>query len=174
MYGRILVPVDGSKASTQGLDEAIRLATHLNAEIRLIHVVDELPYLLIGASREITEESVQSLRARGQAMLDEGISRARRAEVECDGVLVEAVGGVAGQHVLDYARECEADLIVCGTHGRRGLRRIVMGSDAEYIVRHTPVPVLLVRADARTGSSQRRAAAIATAHGSPSRLSGVV
>ena len=50
-----------------------------------------------------------------------------------------------GATIARVAEEWNADLIVCGTHGRRGLRRIVMGSDAEYILRHSPVPVLLVR-----------------------------
>jgi nucleotide-binding universal stress UspA family protein len=78
-------------------------------------------------------------------MLDEGESIARAAGIEVDTVLVEAMGGQAGTDIVKQAMEWPADLIVCGTHGRRGVRRLVLGSDAEYIVRHTPVPVLLVR-----------------------------
>jgi nucleotide-binding universal stress UspA family protein len=59
------------------------------------------------------------------------------------------MGRPAGELVIIAAKEWSADLIVCGTHGRRGLRRIVMGSDAEYIVRHAPVPILLIRQDGR-------------------------
>ncbi|MGA7537737.1 MAG: universal stress protein [Steroidobacteraceae bacterium] len=51
-----------------------------------------------------------------------------------------------GACIVQRAREWPADLIVCGTHGRRGVRRLLLGSDAEYILRHTPVPILLVRA----------------------------
>ena len=61
-------------------------------------------------------------------------------------VLVEALGGKAGDHVLEKGREWPAELIVCGTHGRRGIRRALLGSDAEHIVRNSEVPVLLVRA----------------------------
>ncbi len=50
-----------------------------------------------------------------------------------------------GECILRAAREYHADLIICGTHGRRGIRRLLVGSDAEYVVRHAPVPVLLVR-----------------------------
>jgi len=66
-------------------------------------------------------------------------------------VLVEAMGGQAGDYIIREARQWRADLIVCGTHGRRGIRRLVLGSDAEYIVRHTPVPVLLVRSPELAG-----------------------
>jgi len=63
-----------------------------------------------------------------------------------DTEMIEAFGSAAGEHIVKAATEWKADLIVCGTHGRRGLRRIVLGSDAEYLVRHAPVPILLVRA----------------------------
>jgi nucleotide-binding universal stress UspA family protein len=57
------------------------------------------------------------------------------------------MGTPAGEVIIKAAKEWPADVIVCGTHGRRGLRRIVMGSDAEHIVRTSSVPVLLVRKD---------------------------
>ena len=72
---------------------------------------------------------------------------AREAGITVDTQLVEAFGGRAGEHILQAAQEWPADIIVCGTHGRRGLRRIVLGSDAEYLVRRSPVPILLVRAE---------------------------
>jgi nucleotide-binding universal stress UspA family protein len=59
--------------------------------------------------------------------------------------MVEAFGAEAGERIIEQASAWPADLIVCGTHGRRGVRRILMGSDAEYILRHSSVPVLMVR-----------------------------
>jgi nucleotide-binding universal stress UspA family protein len=59
--------------------------------------------------------------------------------------LIETLGCSAGESIVTKASELNADLIVCGTHGRRGVRRLLMGSDADYIVRRAPVPVLLVR-----------------------------
>ena len=53
--------------------------------------------------------------------------------------------GPVGAAIVEYAEQWPADLIVIGTHGRRGIRRLAMGSDAEFVIRTTPVPVLLVR-----------------------------
>lgn len=146
MYTRILVPVDGSAASRAGLKEAIKLARNQNASLRLVHVVDEL--VMLGTDRVTVHLSkvIDVLRERGESLLQEAEATAAAAGVDVDRALIEALGGPAGQHIVQKAIACRADLIVCGTHGRRGLRRLIMGSDAEYIVRHTPVPVLLVRA----------------------------
>ena len=66
-------------------------------------------------------------------------------------MLLERVGGQAAVLVIEQALEWPAELIVMGTHGRKGLKRIVLGSDAEYVVRHATVPVLLVRAAPEMG-----------------------
>lgn len=145
MYKRILVPIDGSGTATRGLNEAIRLAKDQGGSIRLVHVVNELILVSSDAATVNYGRIIDMLRDYGKSLLEQAQSLAGRAAVEVDSVLVEAMGGQAGDHIVKKAREWPADLIVCGTHGRRGIRRLVMGSDAEYIVRHTPVPVLLVR-----------------------------
>jgi nucleotide-binding universal stress UspA family protein len=145
MYERLLVPVDGSKTSTQGLEEGIKLARQLKASIRLIHVLDDVVPEPEGAPSLATARDSKKRRAEADAILSDGTARASRSGVEVDSVLVETTGSPTGKYIVDYAKECRADLIVCGTHGRRGLVRLVMGSDAEYVVRHAPVPVLLVR-----------------------------
>lgn len=147
MYKRILVPTDGSDTANAGLREACKLAKETDARIRVIHVVDQvlpMPPEFYGATYEDLTDSV---RQAGAAILAnaETMARAEGATVETQ--LVEAMGSPAGDFIVKAAREWPADLIVCGTHGRRGLRRIVMGSDAESIVRNTPVPVLLIRKD---------------------------
>jgi hypothetical protein len=78
---------------------------------------------------------------------------AKEAGIAAETQLIDAMGTPVGELIIKVAKEWPADLIVCGTHGRRGVRRIVMGSDAEYIVRHTPVPVLLIRQDAPYASA---------------------
>ncbi len=151
MYKRILVPTDGSDTANAGLREALQLAKEHGAQVRLVHVVDELlvvsPELYGGVYDRITEQ----LREAGTAILERAKTMAQDAGVSAETQLVEAMGGPAGERVIKVAMEWAADLIVCGTHGRRGLRRIVLGSDAEYIVRHTPVPILLVRSDETRG-----------------------
>ena len=151
MYDRILVPIDGSLAATSGLEEAIKLAKVQGSRLYLVHVVDELftisPEVYGAVYDQMTEQSRES----GRAILATAETLARNAGVTFESQLVETLGGPVGEYVVKAANTWKADLIVCGTHGRRGLRRIVLGSDAEYIVRHTTVPVLLIRhADTNT------------------------
>ncbi|HET7609437.1 MAG TPA: universal stress protein [Gammaproteobacteria bacterium] len=145
MYTRILVPVDGSAASARGLDEAIELARHLKARVQLVHVVE--PWIVVGAEAPPAAvlQIVESVRSNGAALLKDCEKKVRNAGVEVDRELIETLGSSPGECIVTKASELNADLIVCGTHGRRGVRRLLMGSDAEYIVRRTPVPVLLVR-----------------------------
>lgn len=89
----------------------------------------------------------QELRGVGAALLSRAQELAQKAEVPAETCLLEARGASAGERVVQAAKDWSADLIVCGTHGRRGLRRLVLGSDAELIVRHSPVPILLIRHD---------------------------
>jgi nucleotide-binding universal stress UspA family protein len=145
MYKKILVPVDGSETGLLGLQHAILLAKDQKAALRLLHVVHD--YLVaegrygLGSSDQLLKE----LRERGQTILKDAVSSARKQGVEADTEFVEAPLGPVGAAISEYAEQWPADLIVIGTHGRRGIRRLVMGSDAEYVVRTTPVPVLLVR-----------------------------
>lgn len=141
VYRKILVPIDGSRTATLGLREALKLAHDLGAQIRLIHVVDELA---AATNAPAGDELIVQLRSAGSSILGEAAAAARDAHVPMDTKLVEIAGGRAGAHIVQEARAWLADLIVCGTHGRHGIGRVVMGSDAEDIVRHSPVPVLLV------------------------------
>lgn len=145
MYGKILVPVDGSAASTRGLGEAIELARNLKARIRLVHVVEPFVMMTPEVIPAMVHQVADSIRSIGNALLQECKNTVAKAGIEVDAEVVESMGGSAGEHIVRHAAENKVDLIVCGTHGRRGIRRVLMGSDAEYIVRRAPVPVLLVR-----------------------------
>ncbi len=146
MYQRILVPLDGSATASRGLAEAITLAKTLKAGIRLIHVVAELPTLYPPLSAPAMQTLRDQLRSSGESILHDALTTVRAAGVTVDSRLVEALGAEAGECIIEQAAAWPADLIVCGTHGRRGLRRVLMGSDAEYILRHSAVPVLMIRA----------------------------
>jgi nucleotide-binding universal stress UspA family protein len=110
-------------------------------------VVEELTYLtgydLYGG---YTGDLIRIMRDNGARVLDEGLAIARAAGVEADTALFDKLGERLGEVVADAAREWKADLIVAGTHGRRGIGRLVLGSGAEQIIRLSPVPVLVVRA----------------------------
>ena len=146
MYKRILVPIDGSHTSTLGLGEAIKLAKDQKAKLRLIHVVEEL--ILTGGpdgSADYSGNLLESLIEGGKSILKTAEALVRKHHLSAESVMLEHFGGQAASLIVEDAKKWKADLIVLGTHGRRGIRRLVMGSDAEEIVRTSPVPVLLVR-----------------------------
>ncbi|HET9405545.1 MAG TPA: universal stress protein [Burkholderiales bacterium] len=149
MFKRILVPVDGSRTSWLGLDKAIRLAREQRATLCLLHVVDErvtTQYFEGGAAA--IDRLLDSLLEGGKRVLARAEAKARKQRVRVKTVLVENVIRSVADVIVGQARKWRADLIVIGTHGRRGVSRLVMGSDAEGVVRTTPVPVLLVRSKA--------------------------
>lgn len=146
MYQRILVPVDGSPTSRRGLAEAIRLAKLTQARLRLLHVVDALSFSLSASGFGTASGDVFGmLRESGQAILTGAKAEVDKAGVPVDTVLYDTLEGRVCDQVVDEAIRWDADLIVLGTHGRRGVGRLVLGSDAEQVVRVSPVPVLLVR-----------------------------
>lgn len=147
MYQRILVPIDGSATSTQGLAEAIRLARLTGGRLRLVHVIDELSFALaMDAYYGSAGDWLDALRVNASALLESAKGSAAAEGVEADVVLIDRFKHAVHEQIIAEARTWHADLIVIGTHGRRGLGRWVMGSSAEQILRMSPVPVLLVRA----------------------------
>jgi nucleotide-binding universal stress UspA family protein len=148
MFKRILVPMDGTPTADRGLDQAIKLARSQGATLCLLHVVDErgfIEHFDVGASLAITETLLASLRDRGRKIIDNARAKAAKQGVKARPVLVENIARRVADLIVDNARKCRADLIVMGTHGRRGITRLVMGSDAEGVLRAALVPVLLVR-----------------------------
>ncbi len=147
-YQHILVPVDGSATSNRGLAEAIMIAKLTGARLRLVHVVDDLSFAIgvdgLGSGSEV----ISLLREAGESVLAAARSQVQAAGLRVDTVLHEAFSGRVCDLVVEDAATWPADLIVIGTHGRRGAGRLFMGSDAEQILRLAPVPVLLVRATA--------------------------
>lgn len=146
MYDKILVPVDGSDASNHGLDEAIKLAKRLGSRLKLIHVVNEL--FLAGTEPVYFDYAalVDTARENGKKVLEAAQARVKAQGGEAEAELIECVSARAADIIVTHAREWGASLLVLGTHGRRGLRRLALGSDAEMILRASTVPVLLVRA----------------------------
>jgi len=145
MYNSILVAIDGSDAAKQALTQAIDLAKSLGSRIRLVHVATESDAVPADLPGSDIKDILQQVRNTATALLAAARDRVGAEAVAVETRLVEAWSGQPGEEVIQQARQWPADLIVCGTHGRRGLRRILMGSDAEFVVRHSPVPVLLVR-----------------------------
>ncbi|MDZ5456778.1 universal stress protein [Azohydromonas lata] len=145
MYSRILVPLDGSDTAASGLREALALARDLHATLVLLHVVNEFPMLVEMASVSSIADIHEGLIKRGNELLAKASRDATAAGVPCETLLHEMASGRVGDVIAEQARVRDCRLIVMGTHGRRGVSRLVMGSDAEITVRCAPVPVLLVR-----------------------------
>ena len=143
MYKRILVPVDGSPTSIHGLDHAIGLAKQSGGTIRLVHVLDRI---IFAGGETHTGDVFGLLREVGEQILQQMKEHAAVAGMEVSTYLSEVQPGRVCDVVAEQAKAFEADLIVVGTHGRRGMSRLLLGSDAEMIVRKATVPVLLVRA----------------------------
>lgn len=146
MYQRILAAVDGSRTSDHALREAVRLAKDQQAALHIVYVVDMVP--LIWDVEFLDSEAIQrALRQEGRTVMDRARETAKSAGVEAEALLAEI--GTPGQRVADRIVEAAtawpADLLVIGTHGRRGLDHLLLGSIAEGVARLAPMPVLLVR-----------------------------
>lgn len=146
MYKRILVPVDGSATAIAALVAALQLARDGGGRVLLTHVLEDLPFVdgydMAGGS---SGEFFKVMRDAGTKALNEALAIAQSAGVQAETKLFDRFGERLGEVVCKAAREWEADLIVLGTHGRRGIGRVLLGSGAEQIIRMAPTPVLVIR-----------------------------
>ena len=150
MYKRILTPVDGSATSRRGLRAAIDLAKGQRARLIILHVVDAMPvFASLEGVAAYDPGILEALRKAGKKVLAGAAAEAKRRGIAAKAVLAENIAGRVADVIVREAKKARADLIVIGTHGRRGLTRMVMGSDAELVVRYAPAPVLLVRGGGR-------------------------
>jgi nucleotide-binding universal stress UspA family protein len=109
-------------------------------------VVDAMPVLAsLEGVMAYDPGIVEALREGGKKILAKAAAEAKKRGVAAKTVLAENIAGRVADAIVRTAKKQRADLLVLGTHGRRGLTRMVMGSDAELVVRYTPAPVLLVR-----------------------------
>ncbi len=147
MYDRILVAVDGSPTADRALDEAIQLALKFDTELVITHVIDnsylryDVGYIDVRGFTEILIES-------GKQILANAKAKAEKAGVRVRTVLSDDPLGSfdIGYAIEQVAADVDAKLLVLGTHGRRGFRRLLLGSVAESVARQSTLPVLLVRA----------------------------
>lgn len=153
MYKRILVAVDGSATSNKAITAALEMASYSGGRsvLRLLHVVDEMAYFTgldpyAGQSYSV----ISVMREAGAKILAEALAIVQSAGVQADTVLVDRLGAHLAETVAAQATEWNASLIVVGTHGRKGIGRLLMGSGAEQIIRLSTCPVLVIRSDAET------------------------
>jgi nucleotide-binding universal stress UspA family protein len=134
MYKKILCPIDGSQTSNAGMNEAILLANDQQAKLRFLYIIDT--FIPIS---EMSEElnavyMAKILQENGNKILKNAKETALKAGVSADSIAIETFGSRVSDSIVSQAKEWSADLIVMGTHGLRGLERLVIGSDAQAIL----------------------------------------
>lgn len=147
MYKRILVAIDGSDTSKRALREALQLAKDGKSALRVLHVLDLVTFSTDTPSGFAAYE--EALRVAGEQMLSDASDMAEKAGVACETKLLELEerGRRIAEEIARDAGEWRAELIVIGTHGRRGMSWLLLGSVADSLVRIAPAPVLLIRGE---------------------------
>lgn len=138
MYERILLPTDGSEPAERAVEQALSLAELTDATLYVISVADQTvvpPDVRAGTVLDQLEETAAETVANVKS----------RAEADDVAVTTAVLRGTPHRAILDYADDEDVDVVVMGTHGRRGLDRYLIGSVTERVVRLSDVPVLTVR-----------------------------
>jgi nucleotide-binding universal stress UspA family protein len=143
IFQKILVPVDFSGYSTFALRTGADLARRFSGSVTILHVQDPLPYALPGDLQPISKEQQGQLRAEIEKEL--AALRVRAETAGATGVQSLVAEGSPAEEITRCAERGGFDLIVIGTHGRRGFQRMLLGSVAERVARLAPCPVLTVR-----------------------------
>jgi nucleotide-binding universal stress UspA family protein len=159
MYKKILLPLDGSDLSHQAIPHAIAVATGVCAEIILLQVIDSVAHIISEATPatiepvpsgeltvEIAEIAVEAQRQSARINLDGAVAQIVAGGIDAACVSTEVVEGNASQAIQDGVERLGCDLVIIATHGRSGIKRVLLGSVADYVARNTPTAaVLLIR-----------------------------
>ena len=144
MYQRILVPTDGSQITQKAVQTAIELAALARAELRTIGVKEPFPYSAISEMQPVPPQEFFDAQERiASSHVKAVMEAAQAAGVACQGHTVEALH--PWEAIIDHAKAEGCDLIVMASHGRRGVAALLLGSETQKVLTHSPVPVLVVR-----------------------------
>jgi nucleotide-binding universal stress UspA family protein len=142
LFKKILVPIDGSDTADKAMRVALDMAHESLASVRFLHVMDDVRYFI---SYELSDDLHTCAFDNAKKILQNAMDAAAALSVNADTQLLNKPGQRLGENVADEAASWGADLVVVGSHGRRGLGRMLLGSGAEQVMRLCPVPVLMVR-----------------------------
>lgn len=146
MYSKLLVPLDGSATARLALGHAALLARLSGAKVVLLHIVDEMKHSNGFERPQVYIHEVRpGFLVAGQALLDEAAGQLSQENIQIETVLLESKGVPVSELIAKQAVVTGSKLVIMGTHGRRGMNRLLLGSDAERVARIAPVPVMLVR-----------------------------
>ncbi|WP_297375941.1 universal stress protein [Acidiferrobacter sp.] len=144
MYKNILVGIDGSNTSALALQEAIKIAKEQSGRLRLVHVIDVFPFTTPDTGLIEDTQLEEALFKAGQAIVEEARDEVQKAGIGVETALPQNLNHEIGVVIVEEAKRWGADLIVVGTHGRRGIQHLVLGSVAERVARAATCPLLLV------------------------------
>ena len=149
MYKKILIATDGSPLATKGLDHGLRLAKGLGARVTVLTVSEPwFPPVVDPYGYYALDDAQLMAMRQSAARAAEGILKAARSAADAAGVVCETAyepTAHPADAIVAYAQESGADLIVMASHGRRGVQRVLLGSQTNHVLSHSPVPVLVVK-----------------------------
>ena len=147
MYQRILVATDGSKLSKKATTSAIELAALCGAELIVVKVVPRYPQSYFEGGMALPAADVQKVEKQwtdsAQSEVDAVKKAAQANGVESKGVVVKS--GVVSEALLAAAKKHKCDLIMMASHGRKGIKRLLLGSEAQHVLTHATMPVLILK-----------------------------
>ncbi|MCP9928418.1 universal stress protein [Cyanobium sp. CH-040] len=146
-YRQLLVPTDGSEISGRAVAQAVDLAAALGARVRFLHVQNNYPISLVGVGEMVEASTIEALveaaSRRAEAILQDAMATAAKAGVEAEQVVL--MNPLPHRAILEEASAAGCDLIVMGSHGRRGLEGLLIGSETQRVLLASTCPVLVVR-----------------------------
>jgi len=147
MYERILVPTDGSALSKKAVKSAVELAAALGAEVVAVNVVPRYPRSYFEGGLAVSPSEIARVERQwsdhGQALADEAGQAAEKAGVKARAITVRS--DLVAEAILAAARKNKCDLVVMASHGRKGIKRLLLGSETQHVLTHGNIPVLVLR-----------------------------
>jgi len=147
MYQRILVATDGSDLSQTAVSSAIELAAAIGAELVALYVVPRYPVSYFEGGITISVEDIARTEKqwsdKGQAVVDAVQEQARAQGVTAKAVVAQS--DLVAESIMSAATKHGCDLVVMASHGRKGIKRVLLGSETQHVLTHSTVPVLVLR-----------------------------
>ncbi len=141
MYKKILIATDGSEPSKEAENHGLMLAKKLSSSVTTLYVEEiNVPTAIVGDYLFLVEEQIEEIEKAGKKIVDDVVRKGEKMGVTVTPLLVK---GHPAHEIIEHAKDY--DIVVMGTIGRSGLSYLLTGSVAEKVVRHAPVPVLVVR-----------------------------
>lgn len=147
MYQKILVPTDGSTLSKKAVMGAIELAHLNNAELVVLKVIPKYPVSYFEGGMSLPAPEIADIEkqwaAHAQGIVDAATKIANKHGVQAKGITVKS--DVVSEAIINAAKKQKCDLIVMASHGRRGVKRLLLGSETQHVLTHSHTPVLVLR-----------------------------